>query len=112
MAFLRSGETQFGFIRGLGTREALFSLKLLVQKCYDQQQDDFLWFIDYQSHDLLLARLREIGIDEKDIQIIKQLYWNFQLLSNVPIAKSKFFFRLFDVKFLNCNNNKLKVCSP
>lgn len=77
-----SGETQFGFVRGLGTREALFSMKLLIQKCYDQQQSVFVCFIDYQrafdnvKHDLLLRRLGEIGVEEKNIQIIRQLYWN------------------------------------
>ena len=76
-----SGETQFGFIKGLGTREALFSMKLLVQKCYDQRQNVFICFIDYQKafdnvkHDLLISRLREIGIDDKDVRIIKQLYF-------------------------------------
>lgn len=78
----KSGETQFGFIKGLGTREALFSIKLLIQKCYDQRQDVFVCFIDYQKafdnvkHDILLNRLLEIGIDAKDIRIIQELYWN------------------------------------
>lgn len=76
-----SGDTQFGFIKGLGTREALFSVKLLVQKCYDQRQDVFICFIDYQrafdnvKHEPLMERLQEIGVDGKDIRIIKELYW-------------------------------------
>lgn len=56
-------------------------MKLLVQRCYDQRQNVFICFIDYQKafdnvrHDLLISRLHEIGIDDKDIRIIKQLYW-------------------------------------
>lgn len=76
-----SGDTQFGFIKGLGTREALFSVKLLAQKCYDQRQDVFIYFIDYQGafdnvkHEPLMERLQEIGVDGKDIRIIKEVYW-------------------------------------
>lgn len=40
-----------------------------------------IYFIDYQKafdnvgHDLLIGRLREIGINDKDVRIIKRLYW-------------------------------------
>jgi len=75
-----SGETQFGFLKGLGTREAFFSMKLLIQKCYDQRRDMFICFKDYQKafgnvkHNLLLARLQEIDIDSRDIRVIQRLY--------------------------------------
>lgn len=47
----KSGEThnQFGFKNNLGTREALYCMQLLVQKCYDQRKDVFICFIDYQK---------------------------------------------------------------
>lgn len=76
----RSDGTQFGFKNGLGTREALFCMQLLVRKCYDQRKDVFMCFIDYQRafdsirHDLLLPMLWEIGLDDKDIRIIHRLY--------------------------------------
>ena len=35
---MQSGDTQFGFKGGLGTREAIFSLNMLVQNCYDQRR--------------------------------------------------------------------------
>jgi len=44
-----SGETQFGFKNGLGTRKALYCMQLLVQKCYDQRKDVFMCFINYQK---------------------------------------------------------------
>jgi len=31
--------------------------------------------LDNVKHDLLISRLREIGIKDKDVRIIKQLYW-------------------------------------
>ena len=76
------GETQFGFKKGMGTREALFGMKILLQRCYDYQQEIHICFIDYEKafdtvkHDPLITILREIGLDGKDIRIIQQLYWN------------------------------------
>lgn len=74
------GETQFGFRNGLETREALFSMQILVQKCLDQQKSIFICFVDYKKafdnvkYNILSQRKR-IGPDSKDINIIKRLYW-------------------------------------
>ncbi|CAK1603571.1 unnamed protein product [Parnassius mnemosyne] len=75
-------DSQFGFRSGVSTREALFAIQVLVQKCLDMQQDVFLCFIDYEKafdrvlHDSLIAILQNIGLDGKDIRIILNLYWN------------------------------------
>lgn len=74
------GDSQFGFRSGVGTREALFALNVLVQKCRDMQTDVFLCFVDYEKafdrvrHQQLLGLLCDIGLDGKDIRIIRQLY--------------------------------------
>lgn len=52
--------TQFEFIEELGIRKVLFIMKLLVQKCYEKQQDVFIWFIGYK-------RLEEIEIYDENI---------------------------------------------
>lgn len=76
------GESQFGFRSGMGTREALFALNVLVQKCKDMQTNVILCFIDYEKafdrvrHDLLMERLLDVGLDSKDLRVIKNLYWN------------------------------------
>ncbi|CAH2241180.1 jg3246 [Pararge aegeria aegeria] len=75
-------DSQFGFRAGVGTREALFAIQVLIQKCRDMQQDVYLCFIDYEKafdrvlHDRLIAILHNIGLDGKDIRIIQNLYWN------------------------------------
>lgn len=75
-------ETQFGFRNNMGTREALFAIQVLVQKCLDQQTSAMLCFIDYEKafdkvkHDKLITILQNIGLDSRDINIIKNLYWN------------------------------------
>lgn len=76
------GSSQFGFRRGLGTREALVAIQVLVQKCYDQRKDVMLCFIDYEKafdrvqHHKLVHILRRLDIDGKDIRCIENLYWN------------------------------------
>nr|ADF18552.1 endonuclease-reverse transcriptase [Bombyx mori] len=74
------GDSQFGFRSGVSTREALFALNVLVQKCRDMQTDVFLCFIDYEKafdrvkHHQLFSLLCDIGLDGKDVRIIRNLY--------------------------------------
>jgi len=75
-------DSQFGFRNAFVTREALFGMNLLLQKCRDQRKDVFACFIDYEKafdrvqHDKLVDMLRGVGLDDRDIRIIKNLYWN------------------------------------
>lgn len=75
------GDEQFGFRRGMGTRDALCSLVILMQKCRDQQKDVYACFIDYEKafdrvqHNTLLECLKKKGLDPNDINIIEKLYW-------------------------------------
>lgn len=74
-------DEQFGFRQGLGTREALFCLTVLLQKCRDQSNDVYLCFIDYEKafdrikHTELINLLNNQGLDSRDITLIKSLYW-------------------------------------
>jgi hypothetical protein len=42
-------QEQFGFRNGLGTKEALFSIQILVQRCQDINQNVYLCFIDFEK---------------------------------------------------------------
>lgn len=76
------GESQFGFRNGIGTREALFAIQVLIQRCRDMCCDAHLCFIDYTKafdrcqHETMVKVLHEVGLDGKDIRIIANLYWN------------------------------------
>ena len=63
----RSEETQFCFKKGLGTRVALFSMKLMLQNAYDQRKDVLICFIDYQ---------KAFDTIRHDIRVIQNLYWD------------------------------------
>lgn len=74
--------TQFGFRNGLGTREALFSLNVMTQRCRDMNVDVYTCFIDYRKafdcviHQKMIEILRRTGIDEQDLRVISELYWH------------------------------------
>ena len=74
--------TQFGFRNAVGTREALFSIQVLFQRCRDMNYDIYACFIDYQKafdrvqHYKMIEVLKNVGIDDKDLRIISNLYWN------------------------------------
>ena len=76
------GEMQFGFRNALGTREALFTLQVLIQRCRDVSCDVYICFIDYAKafdrcqHHKMISALQKLGIDDKDIRLITNLYWN------------------------------------
>ena len=76
------GQSQFGFRNGVGTREALFSLNVLVQRCRDMNVDVYACFVDYTKafdcvrHEKMIEILRATGVDTNDLRIISKLYWN------------------------------------
>jgi len=74
------GETQFGFRNGLGTRDALFGLQVLLQRCRDYNITVYLCFIDFEKafdkvkHNRLIEVLHKHQVDDKDARIICNLY--------------------------------------
>uniref|UniRef100_A0A8D8M2B6 Craniofacial development protein 2 n=1 Tax=Cacopsylla melanoneura TaxID=428564 RepID=A0A8D8M2B6_9HEMI len=75
-------DSQFGFRAGMGTREALFAINILIQKSLDVNKDIYACFIDFEKafdkvqHEKLKQILVGKNINSKDIQIITSLYWN------------------------------------
>ena len=69
-------DKQFGFRKGFGTREALFSIQVLIQRAQDVNADviDFEKAFDKVQHGRLISILRESRIDDRDTYIISKLY--------------------------------------
>ena len=68
---------QSGFRTGSGTREGIFNLRTVCERAIDLGKDVYICFIDYtKAFDRVKQEcLSEIGIDDKDLQIITKMYW-------------------------------------
>ena len=72
---------QSGFKSGTGTREGIFNLRTICERSLEVQKNVYICFIDYTKafdrvkHTKMIECLQEIGIDDKDLQIITKLYW-------------------------------------
>ena len=75
------GKEQYGFMKGKGTSNAIFILRMLGERAVEMQRDLFLCFIDYEKafdtvrHADLLTMLKNINIGGKDLRIIRNLYF-------------------------------------
>lgn len=64
-----TGEYQFGFRNAFGIREAIFSLKVLIQRYKDIRRDAYIYFIDFAKafdnvkHEQLIRILQDTGLD-------------------------------------------------
>ena len=80
--YLHSGETQFGFKSGSGTRDAIFTMRIITGKCLEKGKDLYVCFIDYaEAFDRVQNQkafecLRNTRMDSKDLIVITNLYWN------------------------------------
>ena len=48
-------EEQFGFVPGKGTRNAIFCLRTLPERCIEMQKSLYICFIDYEKDVLLMV---------------------------------------------------------
>ena len=75
-------EEQYGFRPDKGTRNALFIMRMLSERAIQMQKVLYVCFIDYVKafdkvqHQALMKVLDMLDIDGKEIELIKNLYWN------------------------------------
>ena len=75
-------KAQFGFVPDKGTRNAIFTLSMLMERCIEMQKDLYMCFIDYSKafdkvkHVELFKLLEELDIDGKELRIVRNLYWD------------------------------------
>ena len=74
-------EEQYGFVRGKGTRNAIYIVRMLAERAIEMQKDLFICFIDYTKafdkvrHEELFKILQRLDIDGKDLRLLQNLYW-------------------------------------
>ena len=76
----------------MGTRDAIFAIQVLFQRCRDVNTDIHACFIDYKKafntvkHEKLLEILKRTGVPDAELRIITNLYWNQLAKINVDEA--------------------------
>ena len=75
-------DEQYGFMKGKGTNNAIFVLRMLGERSIEMQKDIFLCFIDYEKafdtvrHMDLLTVLSRLQMGGKEMRIIRNLYYD------------------------------------
>ena len=73
---------QYGFRKGKGTANAIFALRMIIERTIEMQKDMYMCFVDFEKafdmvrHEDLIRILQRIGLDEKDIRLLSNLYWD------------------------------------
>ena len=79
-------ESQMGFRKGKGTRDAIFQLRMTCERSMEVNKNIYLCFIDYQKafdrvrHDELVEIMEKEGIPELERRLIINLYWQQQAM--------------------------------
>lgn len=75
-------EKQYGFRKGKGTINAIFTLRMIMERTVEMQRDVFICFLDFEKafdtvrHEPLMKMLSDIGMDGKDLRLLLFLYWD------------------------------------
>jgi len=75
-------DSQMGFRKGRGTRDAIFQLRSIVDRSMQVNKKVYACFVDYQkafdriNHEKLLKIMKIAGIPDLERKLITSLYWN------------------------------------
>ena len=73
-------EDQFGFRKERGTRDAIATLRTIIERSIEYDQNVYVCFVDFEKAfdrvkwKYLIEILEKIGVDERDIKLIQDLY--------------------------------------
>lgn len=72
---------QFGFKKGMGTRNAIFTLRTVMERYLEINKEVHMVFIDFAKafdtvkHEKMVEVLKQQSMDKNDINLISKLYW-------------------------------------
>ena len=72
---------QYGFVEDKSTRNAIFIVCMISERVIEMQKNLYLCFIDYAKafdkvkHEQLINMLDFLDIDDKDLRVVRNLYW-------------------------------------
>ena len=76
------GNTQFGFRKGCGTREAIGAMRTICERSLEHDNEVLICFVDFEkafdriNWVKMLEILKNIGVDWRDRRLIMNLYMN------------------------------------
>jgi hypothetical protein len=76
------GKTQFGFRKGMGTREAIGTMRMLCERSLEYGNDVYICFVDFEkafdrvNWVKMMEILKRIGVDWRDRRLVTRLYMN------------------------------------
>ena len=88
-------KAQFGFRKGKGTENAIFVLRAIIKRAIEKQKDLYMCFVNFEKafdmvrHEVLVERLRGLGIDVADLMLITNLHWGQRAVLKVGDDKSE-----------------------
>ena len=88
------GDDQFGFRKGLGTRDAIAALSILSERAMEFNQEVLVAFIDYEKAfdrvewSKLMEIMKDIGIGWKERRLIQNLYENQKVVIQTQVGDS------------------------
>ena len=74
-------EEQYGFMTDKSTRNAIFILRMLIERTIEVRHDIYLCSLDYKKafhkvkHENLFQILEKLDMDGKDLRLVRNLYW-------------------------------------
>ena len=84
---------QAGFRQGRGTRDHIFNLRMIIQKCREFNQPLFTCFVDYTKaldsveHQQLWTVMRKMGFPKRIVSLIEPLYSDNKLQSEQTVEQ-------------------------
>ena len=89
------GESQFGFKKNCGTREAIGLLRIIMDRYIDANKEVYACFIDFEKAfdrvdwKKLLEILENLGVDSKERSLIRNLYESQQVKIRIENKESE-----------------------
>jgi hypothetical protein len=90
-------DVQMGFRKGVGTRDQIFNLRIIMEKAREHQMPLYIAFIDYKKafdsvkHKKLWTVLKEMGVDSQVVKVLKSLYDNQQAAVRIDKETTEWF---------------------
>jgi hypothetical protein len=81
--------SQFGFRKGVGTRDAIGVLRMMIERSIDFDNEVYVCFVDFEkafdrvNWVKLMAILKNVGVDWRDRRLIADLYMNQEVMVRI-----------------------------